>query len=667
MDTIVVTGQRENTTHHSSLHAEDVPQVSADTARMISRLPGAALNSNGSLSGQVQYRGASGFRVGTKINQQSFHSGGPNLMDPPMHYAPPVLVDTIQVYRGTADLAFGPSLIGGVNAQLKSVSYTGSEDIEADYDITAIGRSADSSHALGAVFGAANNRLRAFGLYSTEKGDDKRIPDGEIANTFHEREVYGLGIGMKQGSGDWAFEFRHQETGPTGNPPFAMDIDYVETDFSRIAYTNTFRKTDVKATVSYTDVDHGMNNFEHRPPPPSPMRYRYTTAIAETLGFALDFKTDTALREFTYGVDTVAYELDVIINNPGMTAFYVTSLPDVSMQRTGLYLNMEQKAGAGMVSFGARVDRHESEAGSATTGPAVPPMAGMLAMQFNTSDRDWQDTTTDLLARYWISKDNITWRASLARKNRAPTYLERYGWLPIAASAGLADGSNYVGDLELNPERALIAEFGIELLSNNWRFTPTVYYHSVDDFIQGIPYDDTPGVISGPVEMVSAMNGDPTPLRFANVDADMYGLDADFSYQLAPRWRLDGVASIVRGERRDISDDLYRISPDKLTLGVTYDRSDWSMTLEGVAVSSQKRVSESNSEQTTSGYAILNLHASWQVNDRTFVSAGVENLADREYADHLAGYNRVNASDVGLGNRIPGVGRNAYIRVSLTR
>ena len=147
----------------------------------------------------------------------------------------------------------------------------------------------------------------------------------------------------------------------------------------------------------------------------------------------------------------------------------------------------------------------------------------------------------------------------------------------------------------------------------------------------------------------------------------MYGLDADFGYQLAPRWRLDGVVSVVRAKRTDISDDLYRISPDKVTVGLTYDRSSWSLTLEGVAVAAQRRVSRTNDEQPTGGYGLLNLYAAWQPTGHLFVSAGIENLGNRTYADHLTGYNRVLDSDVGVGERIPGLGRNVFLRLSLTR
>ena len=42
------------------------------------------------------------------------------------------------------------------------------------------------------------------------------------------------------------------------------------------------------------------------------------------------------------------------------------------------------------------------------------------------------------------------------------------------------------------------------------------------------------------------------------------------------------------------------------------------------------------------------------------VEAGVENLLDKRYADHLGGVNRVAGGDLAVGERIPGAGRFAY-------
>jgi iron complex outermembrane receptor protein len=195
---------------------------------------------------------------------------------------------------------------------------------------------------------------------------------------------------------------------------------------------------------------------------------------------------------------------------------------------------------------------------------------------------------------------------------------------------------------------------------------PTFYYQQIDDYIQGVPFDTTPGVVDSAVEIVSSGNGDMTPLRFSNIDAKIYGIDADYGYRFSSDWRAEGVVSIVRGARRDIDDNLYRISPDKLSLSLVYDRSAWSAKAETVFVRSQNRISSTNSEAQTAGYGLLSFYSTWRVSPKVAISAGLENALDKRYENHLAGYNRVSNSDVAFGARMPEVGRNLHLRIHVS-
>lgn len=49
------------------------------------------------------------------------------------------------------------------------------------------------------------------------------------------------------------------------------------------------------------------------------------------------------------------------------------------------------------------------------------------------------------------------------------------------------------------------------------------------------------------------------------------------------------------------------------------------------------------------------------------VYAGVNNVFDRGYDNHLGGYNRVNNnSDIAQGDRLPGLGRSAFVSMNYT-
>ncbi|MEH6663117.1 MAG: TonB-dependent receptor plug domain-containing protein, partial [Parasphingorhabdus sp.] len=115
---IIVTGQRTAATTDEIESDKEIIST-PDAASLVARAPGAALIDNGGLSGQVQYRGLFGDRILVRVNGQRFSSGGPNLMDPPLHYAPMALVDRIEIDRGISPVRKGPGLGGGVNAILK--------------------------------------------------------------------------------------------------------------------------------------------------------------------------------------------------------------------------------------------------------------------------------------------------------------------------------------------------------------------------------------------------------------------------------------------------------------------------------------------------------------------------------------------------------------------
>lgn len=662
---IVVGASRGKADTELEAGIEPVRVQAADSAGLIALMPGGALVNNGAVSGQVQFRGLAGARVDVTVDGQRFGSGGPNLMDPAMQYAPPTLLASLDVARSIGSVSKGPGLAGSVNARYKTVGFSNEATFVTSGDLTLIGRSADSSTAFGGILGTSNDQFRIHVLGSREDGENLEFPDGEIANTFHDRQVLGGGAGVRTSDGhhSLSFDFRRHDTGATGNPPFAMDIEYIKGDFARLAWQGDFDGFSLALDAGYVDIGHGMTNYRSRPAPPVMMQRR-TIADGETRTASVHVTKPLKGGELRLGLDYEQNKHNVVITNPNNADFFLTSLPDIKMERNGWYVEWFRQYEQGGVELGVRGDSLSAESGSATVGSAVPMMPEMLAMSFSVKDREWSDTVFDAVVQSWYDvSDFITLRGTLAHKNRAPGYVERFAWLPTPASGGLADGNTYVGDLELKPETAFIVDFGADVRSSRLTARPTVFYRRIDDFIQGVPFDTTVGVVDSTVEMVSNMNGDPTPLRFENVDARLFGADLDFSWLLTDQVQVDGGLSWVRGERRDIKDDLYRMAPLRGRLGLTYHAETWYVSGEGEIAAEQTRVSVTNSEAPTDGYAIVNLFAGWTVNKNLFLNAGVENLLDEAYEDHLAGYNRIAGSDVSPGARLPGVGINGFVRL----
>ncbi|OYW88255.1 MAG: TonB-dependent receptor, partial [Sphingobium sp. 32-64-5] len=530
-------------------------------------------------------------------------------------------------------------------------------------DVSGQYRSVDDSVALGGMAGLASESLRFGVIASWEKGDDTRFPGGRIATTGYERAVYGVHAGFRAGPGEFSLEYRRQETGRSGNPPFAMDIIYFHTDFARIGFEGDLADgVRLEAHADYAGVSHRMNNYEVRPAPALAMT-RQSDTYADTMSADILLRFGSAQRHLRIGADFELIDKGYMLYNPLAPAFFIHPLDRAHSDRLGAFAEWRTGAGPVEAELGLRVDRHGAETGAPRFGPGVPAGPAGLALTFANADREWSGTTVDASMRLWAELGAFTPRLTLARKTRTPSLIERFSWLPTEASGGLADGNIYVGTPGLKPEKAWIAELGFDWSGATAYARPVVYYRRINDFIQGVPFDITPGVVNTPVEMVAQASGDATPLRFANTDAEIWGADIALGAQIAGPLRIDGVASYVRGKRRDLADNLYRMAPANGRLALVWEAARWSMSIEGQAVAAQTKVSVTNDEAASKGYVLANIYGHWLVRDGVRLDVGIENLFDRQYQEHLAGYNRIVGSDVPLGARLPGAGRSAFVRL----
>lgn len=661
-DRIVVTASRTDRQVTDELDLPEEIALPADAAAIAARTPGGALVGNGALSGQLSYRGLSGERVLGRVNGQRFITGGPNAMDPPLHYAPSILVDMIEVARGVAPVSQGPALAGAVNAQLVQAHFTDSAEMTPQVRVAGQYRSVDNSYAIGGLAALASNRWRLGVIASREKGDDYEFPGGTAVGTLFERNLYGLHGGLRVGEGEVWAEYRRSEADPSGNPPFAMDIVYVDTDFVQGGFRGDVADNiQVDLRLGHMAVRHLMDNQTLRQPPAP--RARATFADADTTTAQGSLRFGSATDYIALGADFETVDKFVRITDPTNAAFFLDAQPNLESERFGGYVQWRGSVGPIEAELGARLDRASQQAGVPTLGSAVMGAPAMLASMFAAADRDYAETTVDGVLRAWLPMDWATPRLTLARKTRVPSLLERFAWLPTEASFGLADGNIYVGDLGLKPETAWVAEIGVDFDGTIASFRPTLFYRRVADYIQGVPFDATVGVIDTPVEMVAAMNGDPTPLRFANVDAELYGVDMDFALRPVESIEVSGTASFVRGERRDIADNLYRVSPANLRLSAVWQGERLALGAELFAAAGQDEVSLTNSESESDGYAVVGLFGRFALLPAVMLEAGIENLFDTYYQPHLAGRSRVGASDVPPGERLPGYGRGVWLRV----
>ena len=381
--------------------------------------------------------------------------------------------------------------------------------------------------------------------------------------------------------------------------------------------------------------------------------YRYNTADAQSL----DYKLLLSQGDWLFGLEGFDAEHNSVITNPENMMFEIKNFNDVKDARHSIFAEWTPSSGKFSHTVGLRVKSNSADAGEISHSMAMMnPNIKALQDEFNDADRSVSDTTFDLAlsSEYqWTNTTAINY--SVAVKQRAASYQERYLWVPMQATGGLADGKTYVGNINLDNETAYQINAGISYDEGDFAIAPQVFYQKVDNYIQGTPSTDMR------VKMVAGMMGDDSPLTFTNIDATLYGADMNWHYRLNEQFKLSGIVSYVRGERDDINDDLYRISPLNTRINLNYQYKNWQSNLAIHAYSSQNKVSELNNEKASAGYAVVDWQVDYFVSSGLVVRVGANNLLDKQYSDHLGGVNRANGSEIAVGDKISAMGRNVYL------
>lgn len=631
---------------------------SPDTGNLIKRLPGVNINSNGAITSIPQYRGLFGNRVNVLIDGINLHEAGPNSMDSALNYLPASRLDNVSLYRGIAPVSSGIETIGGtLTANSKKAKFAISDKAVLDGNAVAGYAENGNTHYLGANASIANQNHSLQLSASSDRGNNIQFDSGDIEPTEHKRDTVAINYAFQNNGNAFELSVDHNDTGHTGTPTLPMDIIFIRGENYKASFSTELNNGGTLSTqLHYQDIDHQMDNYTLRATPA--MKQRFVSPDLK----ASDIRLQYSQASWSVGLDADQSKHNATVFNPNMAAFFVEAFNGVERDRFSLFAEKEhQLSSQWKLDTGIRYSLIKMDADNVASFIGLPPPVAILRNRFNNTDRTQKDHLFDIVANFtYTASSSLDLNIGFARKNRAPSYQERYLWIPLEITAGLADGNNYVGNVDLDHETAYQIELGLDWHTQYFAFSPRIFHHTINNYIQG-----TATVTDIPTRMVSSVNGDTTPLQYSNVDAKLYGMDANWFLVVSDQWQLDGTVSYVRGKRRDTNDNLYRIAPLTARTMLTYTRTNWKLSIEAETVASQNKVSSENDEQKTGAYALFNLAAGFEPSENITLSAGVNNLFNRNYDNHLGDYNRVSGNpDIAKGDHIPGIGRSAYLGVN---
>lgn len=300
--------------------------------------------------------------------------------------------------------------------------------------------------------------------------------------------------------------------------------------------------------------------------------------------------------------------------SPDPESFFV---PPSDTDSWGVFAVEELPVSWGRIQLGARVERVRvsPEGDSARRFTPVSLAAGALI---------------DLDERH-----RLTLNAN--RAERAPAAEELF-----SDGRHAATGSFEIGEAGLRRERTSEAEVGFIRHGGAWTWQVNGFYSRVDGFIyREFQLDGDGELLLVNDDGLAEGNQRNRLVNYRQRDADFYGFEAQTAWRVldGPWLKLDGrlFADLVRGQLRTADEDLPRITPARLGVGVDAAWADWSAGLTFVRTRSQRDIGRG--ETPTDGYSMLGLDIAWQTRwsglDTEFYLRG-RNLLDEEARRHTS-------------------------------
>ena len=266
------------------------------------------------------------------------------------------------------------------------------------------------------------------------------------------------------------------------------------------------------------------------------------------------------------------------------------------------------------VVFGARADHWwaEDQRENVTLG-----MMGSLPNPTSGAERD--TTLLSGFARYEHELAGATAYLGAGYVERFPDYWELLGQNRESEAS--------ISAFDTRPERTAQIDAGVVHAAGGLTLSLSAFASDVDDYIL---------IESGYVK------GMRTTTVTRNVDARTWGAEADVGYALAAGWKLSGSLAWVRGTNLTDDRPLGQIPPLEARVGVDYQGASWSFgaLLRGVAEQDRVAVNQGNivgqDIGPTPGFAVASLNAGYRFDNGLRLTAGVDNLFDRDYAEHVS-------------------------------
>ena len=635
---------------------------------LLKSIPGFSTMRKGGSNGDPVFRGMAGSRLGILVDGGQIAGGCPSRMDPPTAYIAPELFDRVVVIKGPETVLYGPG------------NSAGTVLFERDHARYAEPAWSLSGSVLGGSWGRNDQNIEIRGgtptFYAGLVGNHTHSQDyddgnGDRVHSSWNRWNVDTDVGWTPDDDTRVELTAGKGDGRTAYAFSSMDgaqflRESAGLSFERRNLGEHFAKLEASAYYNY--ADHVMDNYTLRDPDPDSMMPMAMAADVDrrTVGGRVAGTFQWTGIELVAGMDASSNVHSARSGGPpgSMMGFY-GDMPrerDARIATSGAFGELAWTfAERQRLVAGLRVDRARARGYALTTmmtggmgdmgdGMDMPPETTVSATR--------DDTLTSGFVRWEhaLPSSPVTLYAGIGHAERFPDYWELFGQH--------AD-TRLTAFLGLKPERTTQLDIGARYEGERLQAWVSAYVGIVDDFIV-IDYGDSMGMGDmGDGGMQMDMASD-TP---KNVRARTRGGEAGASYAISERFKIDATIAYSWGENRSEHRPLPQIPPFEMRLAASYDTGTWSLgaLLRGVSRQDRVAVGQGNiigqDLGKSAGYGVLSFNGGYRFGNGLILTAGVDNVFDKVYAEHISPANPGFAGYVNT-VRVNEPGRTAWAKLA---
>ncbi|WP_169915889.1 TonB-dependent receptor [Shewanella psychrophila] len=615
-----------------SIQLDDVTNKAAgDLGEQLREFNGVSSGRQGGRGFSPVIRGQQNSQLNVLLDGGIISGACPSGMDHSTSYAT-VGYDKITVIKGNQSVLYGAGGSGGsifIERERPELMESG---LTGKIDMTATSNSGRRKLSADVATGNDSGYIRIFG--STEQQNDYyQDGDGNDFSSGYNGKNGGIVMGFDL-TPDTNVELSYE--GVRDRDIFytikhAMDTPRADSDSWRFKLTQSinsgpFHTLELNAYSS--DVEHLMDDYSVRD------RWKYMRmkglSMSNTSGGKIQGIATLGNAEVTLGMeylnnysdgthlmDNGSEELD-----ESNFRLYALEWPGVRQEEYGTFgeadITLDNK---NSMRLGLRIDRNFVEATKADGEIIAYKKPIYLYNKYYNSDTTKVDETNIGAV--------LGFNHQLDADQALNMYITRS---VVSADAGQRfraismHGSNWIGNPDLKAETHNQLELGWQQGNAEQNMAVSVFYDKVADYILQYRLESS----------------QPHSIRHAvlqkNVDATLYGMEAELTQPLFENWRFRSSLSLTIGRYNSKGDDyLPQIAPISSVNTLDWHTDNWSagMSWELAAKQSRANTDSGLDAGKTAGYGLINLFGSYNASKALAFGGGINNLLDKTYALHL--------------------------------